>query len=206
MQILYPLFDEMLDKHLQNVYRLCFLLIREPSGAWQAAFQTFLYMGTQPQACPTPEEEQNLLYQWCIRTCKDYYYRKMHKRPKRERLEKSVPFPVSDSLWDLLGKPFKKRTELFFSEYLNTTLEPLPRAAGSHMHSTQDAIASIVMKADEAEAFLDQIYLRFEQRNVPLENKLRVLRSHWDHAVTWLALAVILLFAAAAWYTAGLSG
>lgn len=211
MHISYPFFDELLDKYLQDVYRLCFLLIPKPAVAWQAAFQTFLYMGTQPEACPTPEEEQKVLFQWCVKTCEDLYYRKMQKCPKRDSLAKSVPFPVSDCLWELLGQPFKKRKELFFCAYLNTGLESEAQAADGHSRITnpstiRDALATISMRPEELASFHDQIYLRFEERNVPLENKLRILRSHWDHAVIWLAVAVILLFAAAAWYTAGLSG
>ncbi len=221
MQISYPAFDQLVTEHFTDVYRLCFLLTGEPAGAWQTTFQTFLYMGTQKEEFTDPDAEQDALYRWCVHTCTDYYYRKIRKRPRRARFQENVPFSVSDGLWTLLGMPFKKRASVFFTCYLGYTQEhtrhilnkkaghqPAPhRAAGSSSSDVsedqwREAISSVSPAEDGEAQMLSEIYLRFEERNVPLENKLRDIRSWWDHSVIWIAAAILLLFAAAAWYTA----
>lgn len=226
MQISYPSFDQLVTDRFPDVYRLCFLLTGEPSAAWQTAFQTFLYMGTQQEPFPEEDDEQNVLWSWCVRTCTDYYYRKIRRRKRRDRFEQDVPFSVSDNLWSLLGMPFRKKAVIFFTDYLGFTPERTEyilsgRAAnqkskhvvspsestkqtptGQQHEAWREAAASICTAPDGASQLLGEIYLRFEERNVPLENKLRNLRYWWDHAVIWIAAAIVLLFVAAAWYTA----
>lgn len=244
MPISYPSFDQLVTDQFPDVYHLCFLLTGEPSSAWQTAFQTFLYMGTadigtaaapqepgEGQADQTSElapepvstqmsggiQEQNVLWSFCIRTCTDYYYRKLRRRPSRRRFEETAAFPVSDSLWELFCMPFQKKAAVFFTDHLGFTPERarsvisgkkagLAPAAPSPMPSGmngqwEEVIASIPLPEDGAQQMLSEIYLRFEERNVPLENRLRDIRYWWDHAVIWIAVAIILLFAAAAWYT-----
>lgn len=226
MQISYPSFDQLVTNHFPDVYRLCLLLTKDPSSAWQTAFQTFLYMGTIAEPFPDEAAEQNALFSWCVRTCTDYYYRKIRRKKRREFFEQEVPFPVSDSLWELLGLPLQKKAAVFFNDYLGfapertrlilkgddltqnashkTSVTPQgPKGAKEPGNEQwQQAVASIRPAEDAASQLLGEIYLRFEERNVSLENKLRNIRYWWDHAVIWIAAAIILLFAAAAWYTA----
>lgn len=215
MQISYPDFDNLLEKHYDGIYRLSFLLTVRPSDAWQAAFQTFLYIGAQTEGADGETAGQDALYAWCIRTCTDYYYRKIRRLPRRSEFQKLVPFPVSDQLWELMRLPLRKKAYIFLTRYLKL---PPERAAGimeelsGAKASTKScphgdwygAISSIIPPENGCVQLSNEIYLRFEERNVPLENRLRSIRFLWDRAVVWIALAVVLLFAAAACYTASL--
>lgn len=217
MQISHPDFDGLLEKHFADIYRLSFLLTALPADAWQATFQTFLYLGAQTESFLDEKTEQDALYGFCIRTCTDYYYRKIRRRPRRERFEKLVPFAVSDRLWALMGLPFHKKAALFLTCYLDLPSIQAAHILQSHAKTGgnpagceaaqwRDTIASIRPAADGASQMSSQIYLRFEERNVPLENRLRRIRLWLDQAVIWIAVAIVLLFAATAYYTAGLSG
>lgn len=217
MQISYPDFDNLLEKHFDGIYRLSFLLTVRPSDTWQAAFQTFLYIGAQAEAFADEKAEQDALYAWCIRTCTEYYYRKIRRRPSRDKFQKLAPFPVSGQLWELMGLSFRKKAHIFLTSYLGLSPERiaaiLEPPAGTEINagdfqkeSWSHAIASISPPGDGASQLSSEIYLRFEERNVPLENRLRSIRFWWDRAVIWIAAAVVLLFAAAAYYTAGLGG
>ncbi len=55
-----------------------------------------------------------------------------------------------------------------------------------------------------AEQLGDNLLMRWQERNVPLENRLLRIRSAADRLVPYLALALVLLCAAAAWYTSRL--
>lgn len=215
MQISYPDFDNLLENHYDGVYRLCFLLTVRPSDAWQAAFQTFLYMGAQTEGADDETAGQDALYAWCIRTCTDYYYRKIRRRPRRSEFQKLVPFPISDQLWELMRLPLRKKAYLFLTCYLKLPPERtagiMEAISGAETNTKSrppgdwyGAIASIIPPENGSAQLSSEIYLRFEERNVPLENRLRNIRFLWDRAVVWIALAVVLLFAAAAYYTANL--
>lgn len=215
MQISYPDFDNLLEKHYDGIYRLSFLLTVRPPDAWQAAFQAFLYMGAQTEGADGETAGQDALYAWCIRTCTDYYYRKIRRLPRRSEFQKLVPFPVSDQLWELMRLPLRKKAYIFLTCYLEL---PPERAAGimealsgaeigaknCPSGDWYGAIASIRPPENGSGQLSNEIYLRFEERNVPLENRLRNIRFLWDRAVIWIALALVLLFAATAHYTASL--
>lgn len=217
MQISYPSFDQLVTEYFADVYRLCFLLTDGRTGAWQTTFQTFLYMGAISEPFADKTAEQDAIFYWCIRTCTDYYYRKIRRRPRRERFSKDTPFPVSDNLWELLGMPFQKKAAVFFICYLGFTPErtrhilnkkaALPAINGMDpelQEKWKQAVSSIAPAADGAAQLSGEAYLRFEERNVPLENRLRGIRCWWDHAVIWIAAAILVLFAAAAYYTSGI--
>lgn len=261
MQVSYPEFDRLVTEQFPDAYRLCFLLTASPSDAWPAAFQAFLYMGTQAELYADSGAEQAALFGWCIYTCRDYYYRKMRRRPRRAKFEKTVPFPVSGPLWELLRLPFGKKAEIFLIDYLGLSQEyarrilnmkpgtgipsslsgspsslsgspyshsgsPSGHSGGPGLHgayrqddghgipdgcaapaggfSHREAITSIQPPENGAGQMVSELYLRFEERNVPLENKLRRFRLWWDRAVIWIAAVILVLFAAAAYYTAHL--
>jgi hypothetical protein len=64
--------------------------------------------------------------------------------------------------------------------------------------------AVILPDSETADQISDELYLRFEERSVGLENRLRSIRLFMDHAILWIALGILILFAAAVFYTARL--
>lgn len=220
MRLSFPSFDSFMTEQFPEVYRLCLLLTASPPDAWQAAFQTFLYVGameTKQELSADFSTEQEALFYWCMRTCTDYYYRKIRRRPKKAAYEKAAGFSVSDDLWELLGLPFGKKAAVFFICYLGYSPRetqqiirsraiPLKSAgfSGPAADRWRGAVASIAVSPDSADQMLASLYMRFEERSVKLENRLRNLRFWWDRAVIWIAAALLILFAAAALYTANL--
>ena len=209
--------DRMLEQWYPDVYRFCFLMSCQAQAAEEIAFQTFLYAGSEPEfEGIQPEEEAFHLFRRAAQTCEDYYLRRMRRMPSRSRLQESVSFPIGDALWELLRRPYRQKAVLFlhynmgfsagqiFDLLKSRTVKP-ERLLGSLPPLAPELTASIIPDEETLEQVSDELYLRFEERNVRLENRLRNLRYVMDRAVVWIALLILILFAAAAVYTSNLS-
>jgi hypothetical protein len=64
--------------------------------------------------------------------------------------------------------------------------------------------AVILPDSETADQISDELYLRFEERSVGLENRLRSIRLFMDHAILWIAMGILALCAAAVFYTSRL--
>jgi hypothetical protein len=64
--------------------------------------------------------------------------------------------------------------------------------------------AVILPDSETADQISDELYLRFEERSVGLENRLRSIRLFMDHAILWIAMGILVLCAAAVFYTSRL--
>jgi hypothetical protein len=210
MSIAHPHFDELFRRWSDDVYRCCFLLTMDPRAASNAAFQSFLYLGAEHEALEDENAETTRLFSFVIRACEDFYYRKLRRSPKRKTLEEAgLPFVITDPLWALLRQPFQKKARFFLADYLGLDegavdqilgragvgAGPLPDDGGG---MTQ-AMAAVVPPEDFADELMDRVVMRFDQRNVGVENRLLRLRSAMDRLVPWLALAIIALGLAAVW-------
>lgn len=218
MKILYPDFDGLVERWQGAVYPFCFLLVQTPGDARQAVFQTFLYLGARAERL-APEEEREQVFAFALRSCEDFFYRKGRRPIRRRELEGAVSFPVEDGLWQLIRRPLKEKAAFYLVACLGCSAEEAGRAlrepAGRVERLAQvpgafgrealvRAVAGIAPDPEWVEGLLDELYFRFEERSVGVENKLRDLRLNVDRAVPWAALAVILLCVAAALYTASL--
>ena len=220
MPINNPDLDSILNQWQPEIYRFCLLLSCRTEAAEDIMFQTFLYIGAElPSSRARQSEEETAvhLFRYAFRTCEDYYYRKMRRRPKREQFQESVPFPVSDQLWQVMKLPFKTRAVLLLLACSNFTHEDIVRilpirpekvaklSPGEEELSRLSALLMTIRQNDMAASQLSgRLAMRFQERNVPLENRLRDIRAWIDHIVIWLAGAIILLCAAAVWYTSRL--
>ena len=155
-----------------------------------------------------------LLNQWYADVFRFSFLLSCHTEAARE-ITFQTAFPISDELWAFLKKPIKSKAAWFFSSVLSFS----PDQIGQILHTrpakiqsllsltsapSSETIQNIVPDWETTSHFSDDLYLRFEERNVKLENKLRSFRQLTDQAVVWAALGLLLLFGAAAWYTQGL--
>ncbi|MBE7005476.1 MAG: hypothetical protein E7425_14560 [Ruminococcaceae bacterium] len=196
-------------------YRFCLLLTARTHKAEDAAFQGFLYLAERTDELPDARRE---LYRCLYRAAEDALYRKDAAPMKKAAFVELSGLTVSDGLWRWMKQPLKQRAALF-----------LVRCA---LFSAADAAAILGVRAERVEKWLaaagdvgtlcaelaawepspawaeqlgDNLLMRWQERNVPLENRLLRIRSAADRAVPWLALAAVLFCVAAAWYTARLN-
>lgn len=211
MAIRYQNFDALYNKEYLDIYRLCFLLVRHGKAAEEMAFQTFLKMGTEKVEYDE-KGERLTLYSHCLRTCEDFYYRKLRRRPGKKALEEmQLCFPVTDALVELLHQTFLKRACLFLHGFYEFSLDDTARIAkcpifrAGHMvkdynAETAQLINSILPDGEFHEQLNDRIYMRFSERSVSVENALAGIRSWFDRAVPFLALIVVLFMIFAVYY------
>ena len=216
MALQYPNFTELYDKWFHSIYQCCFLLCSDSSAARQVTFQVFLRMGSIETSFGTKEEEMYALFQWVIHDCENYFYRKPRRKPNKKRLTNQP-----ESLITLLRFPFTKKAAFFLVDYLRL---PIPEAAKilrlsenqiKRLHPLDDQEAqreqalkdiTLIIPGDgDKDILLDEIYFRFEERNVALENRLLGIRSKMDRLVPWFALFIILFCFVAVVYASGLS-
>ena len=72
--------------------------------------------------------------------------------------------------------------------------------------SAREAVSSIVFAEDDADAMNDEIYARFEERSVGVENKIHDIRIRFDQIAPYLALAVLAIFAVAVYVSFKMAG
>ncbi len=211
-------FDTILTCWYPDIYRFCFLLSCHGDAAREIAFQAFLYAGADSHF-PVQEPEASIrLFSYAAKTCEDYYLRRMRRIPSRDVLSESVTFSIHDSLWSFLKLPTRQKAALFLhrnlafspqqvSQILHISLAKVNRLlspAACESALSQEDCSSIVPDSETASQISDDLYMRFEDRNVRLENRLRNIRLSIDQSIPWIALAILGIFAAAALYTSGL--
>lgn len=220
MELSYPSFWRLYDQWYEDLYRGCFLLLMEQKAAEEAVLRTFLRIGTEKEAFPDRQTEERALLRWAVRGCEDFYYRKLRRMPKRAALAGAgLPFPVDDGLWALLQQPFEKKAAFYLIRYLGLSAEDAGKILGTRpgraarlarvkgpyaANELKKSAGAICLDEEGRERLADLIYLEFDGSNVARKNRLRDLRSAWTRAVPWIALVIVLLFLAAAVYTASL--
>lgn len=209
-----PNFDGLVERWTLPVYRFCLLLVQVPRDAQAAAFQTFLYLGAEES--PDGWSEGARVFRWALRACEDYYYRRGRRRVRRRELEAASNFPVDGALWYLVNRPLRAKAAFFLLRCLELPPEEAGRALGVSPARAQrlarpgraydsrtlaGAAAAIVPDPAWEEGLLDDLYFRFSERSVAVENRLMGLRFAVDRAIPWIALGILLLCAAAVLYT-----
>ncbi|MCI9360813.1 MAG: sigma-70 family RNA polymerase sigma factor [Hungatella sp.] len=211
-------FDKLLEQWYPDIYRFCFLLSCHGESAREITFQVFLYAGADSNFPSEADKSSVKLFSYAAKTCEDYYLRKIRRLPSQDALQASVCFSVSDSLRNFLKRPPKQKAVFFLhnnlgfssqqiGEILNLRPSQVDRLFASVSRSSflsPDDAASIIPDYETSSQVSDDLYLRFEERNVKLENRLRDMRLSMDRAIGWIALGILGLFAAAAFYSSRL--
>lgn len=211
-------FDKLLEQWYPDIYRFCFLLSCHGESAREIAFQVFLYAGADGNFPSETDKASVKLFSYAAKTCEDYYLRRIRRLPSQEALQESVCFSVSDSLWNFLKRPPKQKAVFFLhnnlgfssqqiGEILNLRppqVDKLFASASRLSFLSSDDAASIIPDYETSSQISDDLYMRFEERNVKLENQLRDMRLSMDQAIGWIALGILGLFAAAAFYSSRL--
>ena len=205
-------FDAYYEAWNAQIGALCFLLTGHRADSRDVAFQTFLRLG----GAKNPEIEKNearmLLFGSAVRLCDDYYLKKLRKPHSRKTLEmQNLPFPVTEAVCQLLRLPFRRRAALALSRFgfsmqetaqlLHIRQDAAARlTADPQIPGWQETLDAMAMTEDEAYILNDRIYERFAVRSVGVENAIHDARNAFDHALPYLAAAVLALCALAVWY------
>jgi len=213
-----PFLDSTFDLFYEHIYTCCFLFTRHEAAARQVAMQTFLHLGAEKEAFTSPRAAELALFRWLLHNCEDFYYRKLRRLPRRRKLAAQLSFPLSDTLYALLRQSLPRRTAFALHHCLGCTLEEtavlmkktpaavtalLPQSAAADMCA---ALRTLPIAAGDKAQMSDEIYLRFTERSVGAENKLRNLRTFFGRLVIVLAALVLCLFAYSIYYATKYAG
>lgn len=207
--------DGLLEQWYFDVYRFNFLLSCHGDAAREITFQTYLYAGADAGFPEAEEAAAQQLFSYAAKTCDDYFLRHMRRISSREKLQQSVSFPISDALWHFLKLPAEEKGILFLhfnmgfsksqiSEILKLRSGKVSRVLSHGTMLPLEETAVILPDSETADQISDELYLRFEERSVGLENRLRSIRLFMDHAILWIAMGILALCAAAVFYTSRL--
>ncbi len=210
-------FDDFFAAWNQDVYRLCFAMTENAKDACNLTFKTFLRLGAAKDPQMKEKDAKFLLFSSGFTLCVDYFGRKMRHRPDRKALDAmNLPFPITDNLCALLKHPLKQRGALClaqsgFSEdeiakIAGRSAAQFACASTPEAASAREAVSSIVFAEDDADAMNDEIYARFEERSVGVENKIHDIRIRFDQIAPYLALAVLAIFAVAVYVSFKMAG
>jgi len=212
MELVYADFDSFFSDHYDEAYRLAFLLCKTPGAARSAVFQALLALA----ACEpvTPEDDRKVFFGAVLDECDRYYVKKLRRAPGRDKLSALAAFPVTDALWTAMGKPYLLTAAVFLRDRLGYTARDIAKAlrirekaAGRLLQIQMPDLRcadDITLDDAAAQALLDDVYLRFAERNVRFELKLRRLMRRLDRIVIYAAAVIILVCIAAVLYTASL--
>ena len=229
-------FDDFFAAWNQDVYRLCFAMTENAKDACNLTFKNFLRLGAAKDPQMKEKDAKFLLFSSGFTLCVDYFGRKMRHRPDRKALDAmNLPFPITDNLCALLKHPLKLRGTLLNVFMTLICAYPLARrgalclaqsgfsedeiakiagrsaaqfacASTPEAASAREAVSSIVFAEDDADAMNDEIYARFEERSVGVENKIHDIRIRFDQIAPYLALAVLAIFAVAVYVSFKMAG
>lgn len=217
MRELYQNLDAVARAEGAAAYRFCLLLTAQPRKAEEAAFQSFLYLAEERGAL-SAEEERRLLYRALLRVSEDAWYRKGSAPLKRQAFEDLTGAAPGAALWRLMKRPLRRKAAAFLVYAARFSPEDAAAVLGVRRKRVErwlaaddgarEAVAALDAFAPQGaweEQLADNVLMRWQERNVPVENALLRFRSAMDRLVPYLALAALLLCAAAVWYTARLN-
>ena len=210
-------FDKYFSAWNQDVYRLCFAMVGKAGDARDLTFKTFLRLGAAKGPEMKEKDAKNLLFSSCFTLCVDSFGQKMRRMPNRKALEAmNLPFPVTDGLYVFLKRPLMQRgalclaqsgfSEAEISKIAGRSAAQFACSSTPEAVSAREAVSSIVFAEDDAHAMNDEIYARFEERSVGVENAIHDFRIRFDRFAPYLALAVLVLFAAAVYVSFKMAG
>jgi len=198
----------------RQVYTCCFLLTRHEGSAKQTAMQTFLHLGAEKECFPSLRKAELALFGWLLHNCEDFYYRKLRRIPRQQTLASQLTFPLHADLYALLRQSLPQRIAFALHHVLGCTTEEAamlmkkPLAVVNALLAGQESSAASMLTAlnqlpltiEDREQMHDDLHLRFTERSVGVENKLRDIRSRFQRFVVILAVAVLILFAFSIYY------
>lgn len=110
----------------------------------------------------------------------------------------SLPFPITDNLCVFLKLPLAQRGAFCLAHAGFSEAEIAKIAGKSAAHfacsstpkadSAREAVSSILFDEGDADAMSDEIYARFAERSVGVENRIHDFRIGFDKIAPYLAL------------------
>ena len=128
----------------------------------------------------------------------------------------SLPFPITDNLCVFLKLPLAQRgafclahagfSEAEIAKIAGKTAAHFACSSTPKADSAREAVSSILFDEGDADAMSDEIYARFAERSVGVENRIHDFRIGFDKIAPYLALAVLAIFAIAVFVSVKLAG
>ncbi len=212
MRRMYRDLERMAEREGEAVFRLCYVLTGRVRTAERAAFQAFLYLAEEPEGLDDGEARRRL-YRWALRAAEDEKYRRSSSPLRRGALEEELGRRIDDALWRFLRRSMKRKAGCwlvwaggFSPRSAADVLRLRPRRLEKYLAASEERDALLAEGALPAPSgawasqLPDDLLLHWQERNVPLENRLLRIRSAADRLVPILALAAALLCASAVWY------
>ncbi len=210
-------FDDFFSRWYPDIRRLCFAMTENDKDARNLAFKTFLRLGAAKDPQIKENDAKFLLFSSGFTLCVDYFGRKLRRLPDKKALEgMSLPFAVTDNLCVFLKLPLARRGALCLAHAGFSEAEIAKIAGKSAAHfacsstpkadSAREAVSSILFDEGDADAMSGEIYARFAERSVGVENRIHDFRIGFDKLAPYLALAVLAIFAIAVFVSVKLAG
>ena len=199
-------FDDFFSRWYPDIRRLCFAMTEYELDARNLAFKTFLRLGAAKDPQIKENDAKFLLFSSGFTLCVDYFGRKPRRLPDKKALEgMSLPFAVTDNLCVFLKLPLARRGA-FCLAHAGKSAAHFAFSSTPKADSAREAVSSILFDESDADAMSDEIYARFAERSVGVENRIHDFRIGFDKIAPYLALAVLAIFAIAVFVSVKLAG
>ena len=201
-------FDDFFSRWYPDIRRLCFAMTENDKRRAKSGVQNFLtsWRGQRP----TNQRKRRKIPAFLKRlhALRRLLRPKLHRLPGRKALEgMSLPFPIADNLCVFLKLPLAQRgafclahagfSEAEIAKIAGKTAAHFACSSTPKADSAREAVSSILFDEDDADAMSDEIYARFAERSVGVENRIHDFRIGFDKIAPYLALAVLAIFAIA---------
>ena len=184
-------FDDFFSRWYPDIRRLCFAMTENDKDARNLAFKTFLRLGAAKDPQIKENDAKFLLFSSGFTLC-------------------------VDNLCVFLKLPLARRGAFCLAHAGFSEAEIAKIAGKSAAHfacsstpkadSAREAVSSILFDEGDADAMSDEIYARFAERSVGVENRIHDFRIGFDKIAPYLALAVLAIFAIAVFVSVKLAG
>lgn len=198
-------YENIVRENYAKLYKYAFIESCHDISAKDITFQALLYS-------VDPDRGDRSVWQNAHSVLNDFFLRSLRRRRSRDEIAAGVTFPISDGLWDFLEKPVPEKEAVFLMAEAGLTKKEAADIMAVHVSRLPDlsreecsrivSLLSVIVpdRASEEDA-ADQVLLRFTERSVGFENRLRDLRLFFDRHILWIAAAIALFCAAAAYAT-----
>ncbi|MDT3844270.1 MAG: hypothetical protein LIV11_06815 [Bacillota bacterium] len=199
-------YENIVRENYAKLYKYAFVESCHDISAKDITFQSLLYS-------VDPERSDRSVWQNAHSVLNDFFLRSLRRRRSRDEIAAGVTFPIRDELWNFLERPTPEKEALFLmaeagltkkeaADIMAVHVSRLPDLSQEERSRISSLLSVIVPDGASEEEAADRVLLRFTERSVGFENRLRDLRLFFDRHILWLAAAIALFCAAAAYCTA----
>ena len=183
-------YENIVRENYAKLYKYAFIESCHDISAKDITFQALLYS-------VDPDRGDRSVWQNAHSVLNDFFLRSLRRRRSRDEITAGVTFPISDGLWDFLEKPDQEKEAVFLMAEVGLTKKEAADIMAVHVSRLPDlsqeersrisSLFSVIVPdgASEEEA-ADRVLLRFTERSVGFENRLRDLRLFFENDLRFI--------------------